>query len=139
MPRRWRTGPTPRDDGRLPPGLYEQLVSLGLGRRLRELDTQRLEALTGTPESTERPRLLARYLHGLLFLALGAQSGQGAEAKQLALCRRLLETLAEAESGVLAEDALEEPTRMLTAVVDTQGLGTSPRERAAIPLRMPSG
>jgi hypothetical protein len=62
-----RTRPTsglhcsPMSD-RLPPGLYERLVSLALGHKLAELDPARYSASVGPPDASERPRLLARYL-----------------------------------------------------------------------------
>jgi HKD family nuclease len=118
----------------LPPGLYERLLSLGLGRHLQELAAHRLEARTEVPEETERPRLLARYLHDLLFLAFEALSGKDAEARQLELCRRVLAELAASESGVLEDDHLQEPTRVLTAVAETSGLGSPVVDPTAIPL-----
>ena len=75
---------------RLPPGLYERLLSLALDRDIAALDPERFGAKTEPPPETERPRLLARYIHSLLSLALAAQTGKDAEAKQLDLCRRVL-------------------------------------------------
>ena len=65
---------------RLPPGLYERLLSLALDRDIQALDPKRFAAQTQAPEETERPRLLARYVHRLLSLALDAQKGDDAEA-----------------------------------------------------------
>jgi hypothetical protein len=61
----------------------------------RALDPGRFEAKTETPQDTEHPRLLARYIHSLLSLALDAQTGKDAEAKQLDLCRRIIGPLIE--------------------------------------------
>lgn len=88
---------------RLPPGLYERLVSLALDAQIRGLDAK-YEASIEEPEDAERPRLLARYIHDLLSLALEAQTGKDAEAKQLNLCRRVLAQLIEAETGLVVED-----------------------------------
>ena len=74
---------------RLPPGLYERLLSLALDRQIGQLES-RFEAQTEAPEDAERPRILARYVHGLLSLALEAQAGKDAETKQLDLRRRSL-------------------------------------------------
>ena len=67
---------------RLPPGLYERLLSLALDQDIQGLDPRRFAAKTEAPEETERPRLLARYILSLLSLALDAQKGNDAEAKQ---------------------------------------------------------
>jgi hypothetical protein len=118
---------------RLPAGLYESLVSLGLGRRLQELE-DRLEAWIEAPDDAERPRLLARYLHDLLFQAFEAQGGKDAETKQLELCRRVLAELVPAESGVVEDDSLREPAELLTAVAEGHALGPATVDRTAIPL-----
>jgi hypothetical protein len=83
----WRSSPAM--SARLPLGLYERLVSLALDRQIGRLEP-RFEARTEAPKQTERPRLLARYVHGLLSLALEAQTGEDAEAKQLDLASLFL-------------------------------------------------
>ena len=86
---------------RLPPGLYERLLSLALDRDIQALDPNRFAAKTEAPEETERPRLLARYVHHLLSLALDAQKGDNAEARQLDLCRRVLAQLIAKDTGLM--------------------------------------
>ena len=119
---------------RLPAGLYERLLSLALDREIGALDLKQFAALTEAPTETERPRLLARYIHSLLSLALAAQTGKDAEAKQLDLCRRVLGQLIEAETGIEADDHLKEPAALLTALVEKIGLGKPELPRTAIPL-----
>jgi len=104
----------PMPAGRLPPGLYERLLSLALDRDIQALDPKCFAAKTEAPEETERPRLLARYIHNLLSLALDAQKGDNAEAKQLDLCRRVLNQLIETDTGLDGTDHLREPAALLT-------------------------
>jgi len=99
---------------RLPPGLYERLLSLALDRDIQALDPHRFAATTEAPEEAERPRLLARHVHSLLSLALDAQKGDNAEAKQLDLCRRVLDQLIETGTGLEPDDHLREPAALLT-------------------------
>jgi HKD family nuclease len=70
----------------------------------------------------------------LLSLALEAQAGKDAEAKQLDLCRRVLGQLIEAETGLMADDQLREPAALLTALVENVGLGSPELQETAIPL-----
>jgi len=119
---------------RLPPGLYERLLSLALDREIAALDPGRVAAVTEAVPEAERSRLLARYVHSLLSLALAAQTGKDAEAKQLDLCRRVLGQLIEEETGLMADDQLREPAALLTALVENIGLGTPELPRTAIPL-----
>lgn len=63
---------------RLPPGVYERLLSLALDRDIQALDPKRFATKMEAPEETERPRLLARHIHSLLSLALDAQKGDNA-------------------------------------------------------------
>ena len=119
---------------RLPPGLYERLVNLALGRQLAGLDRTRYSASIEPPEASELPRLLARYVHGLLHRALEAQGGEDAEGKQLAICQRVLEELSAGETGVLEDDALEQPASLLRAIAEAQALTEGKVDRTAIPL-----
>ena len=94
---------------RLPPGVYERLLSLALDKNIRGLD-KRFAAQTEAPDDAERPRLLARYVHHLLTLALDAQKGDDSEARQLDLCRRVLDELIGAkDTGLETDDHLREP------------------------------
>jgi hypothetical protein len=86
----WRRSPAM--SARLPLGLYERLVSLALDRQISRLEP-RFEARTEALEETERPRLLARYVHGLLSLALEARTG--AHAKGQAARPRVLASMSE--------------------------------------------
>jgi hypothetical protein len=54
-------GKLPPMPARLPPGLYERLVSLALDRQIGRLEAP-FEAQIEAPAATERPRLLARYV-----------------------------------------------------------------------------
>lgn len=118
---------------RLPPGVYERLLSLALDRNIRGLDT-RFAASTEAPDDAERPRLLARYVHHLLSLALEAQKGEDAEARQLDLCRRVLDQLIAKDTGVETGDHLREPAAVLTALTETVGLGRPNLPQTSIPL-----
>jgi len=122
-------------DSRLPPGLYERLVSLALEREIGQLDKDRRKAWTEPPEPVELPRLLSRYVSELLQLALQSQTGKDAETKQLDLCRKVLDQLIQADTGLISDDHLKQPAELLTALVETQAL-VAPKEptRAAIPL-----
>lgn len=116
------------------PGLYEQLISLGLDRELARLDRARFTPSVAPPEASELPRLLARYVHDLLYLALEAQGGKDAEGKQLAICQRILGGLSAVETGVLPDDALAEPASLLRAIEEAQALAGGTVARTAIPL-----
>jgi superfamily II DNA or RNA helicase len=119
---------------RLPPGLYERLLSLGLDREVQALDRARFAAQTQSPADTERPRLLARYVHQLLLLALDAQKGKDADIRQLDLCRRVLDQLIAKDTGLDADDHLATPAALLTALTEQAGLGTNALHPTAIPL-----
>lgn len=119
---------------RLPPGLYERLVSLGLESQLRQLDEGRFATQIAAPERAELPRLLARYVHDLLYLALEAQGGKDAGKKQLDICQGVLEGLAKDQTAVLPEDALREPAALLTAIAEVQALTAQTPEETTIPL-----
>lgn len=119
----------------IPPGVYERLVSLDLEREIRRLDARRFATRTELPDDVERPRLLARYVGDLLRLALEGQAGKNAEAKQLDLCRRILDHLIASEAGLIDDDRLKEPAELLTALIETQGLAEpKPPRRPEIPL-----
>ena len=96
-------------DSRLPPGLYERLVSLALEREIGQLDKDRRKAWTEPPEPVELPRLLSRYVSELLQLALQSQTGKDAETKQLDLCRKVLDQLIQADTGLITDDHLKQP------------------------------
>ena len=106
----------------LAPGLYERLIDLALERELRGLDSRQWSARTEPPDSTDRPRLLARYVAELLRLSLRAHTGKDAEERQLKLVRRLLEQLIKVDGGVVDDDRLKEPAELLSALIQTQGL-----------------
>src|SRR6187551_2463171 len=118
---------------RLRPGVYERLLSLALDRDIRGLD-QRFKAHTEAPDDAERPRLLARYVHHLVELALDAQKGDDAEARQLDLCRRVLDQLVTKDTGLIPDDHLKEPAALLTALTETTGLGAPDLPQTSIPL-----
>jgi len=128
----------------LPPGLYERLVSLALEREIGRLDRARLDPRTEPPEPVELPRLLSRYVTDLLHLALQSQTGKDAEARQLDLCRKVLDQLIQADTGLITDDHLKQPAELLTALVEIQAL-VAKREptktgvrAAATPLRPPA-
>jgi superfamily II DNA or RNA helicase len=106
----------------LAPGLYERLIDLALERELRGLDSRQWSAETEPPDSSDRPRLLARYVAELLHLSLRAHAGKGAEDRQLELVRRLLDQLVKGDGGVVEDDRLKEPAEVLRALIQTQGL-----------------
>ncbi len=118
---------------RLPPGLYERLVSLALDQQIRALGPN-VAPTVGPPDEAERPRLLARYVHELLTMALEAQTGKDAEAKQLDLCRRVLAELIKPHTGVAPNDQLKEPAALLTVLVENVGLGRPALESPTIPV-----
>lgn len=115
------------------PGLYEQLVTRGLARRLKALDPG-LHASLRHVDPAEAPHVLTRHLSQALVRAL-ASLKEGPQATE-AVNAVLLDLLERVRKGAVDHDDLvDEELRELLAVVRTSAVGTPlPPERPAIPL-----
>ena len=101
-----------------PPGLYEELLTRGFARELTELESQGFTALQSTPGAGEARVLLARHLLRLLTRALSAVSGDEVTERQLEVARRVHAALSALDGeSTVPDDALEEPPRLLSALV----------------------
>lgn len=120
-----------------PPGLYEELVTRGFARELAELELQGFTALQSTPGVGEARVLLARHLLRLLTRALSASSGDEATERQLEVARRVHAALSALDGESTApDDALEEPPRLLSAILQRSPGPAKPQNptRPEIPL-----
>ena len=105
------TPPTPEPT--IPAGLYEQLVSADLQRRLSPHPDADLIPLPAGAQS-----LLARYVATALERALNAWREDATFLEQVQLCNAILDTIADAapRGAVLPADRLVLPPRLLNAV-----------------------
>lgn len=101
-----------------PPGLYEELLTRGFAHEVAELESQGFTALQSTPSAAEARILLARHLLRLLTRALSSPSADEATERQLEVARRVHAALSALDDESTApDDALEEPPRLLTAIL----------------------
>ena len=122
---------------RLPPGIYEDLLTTALEAAVdaRKSEGWRMDV---TPsDATARPEFLARHVYGLLRRALEAIPGDDdAQATaQIDLANRLVEVLF--EHGALADDRVAEAARLLLEAAERRGLGgtSAPLPRPTLSLR----
>ena len=115
------------------PGLYEQLVTRGLARRLDELG-QEWRATLHPVDPAEAPHVLTRHLAGALVRALGARKKGAAQVEAVnAVLRSLLEQVQRGE--VDEEDLVDERLQELHSLVRMGGpVEVQPPERPSIPL-----
>jgi superfamily II DNA or RNA helicase/HKD family nuclease len=106
-------------------GLYEQLVTEGLQRRLATIPDD--EVRTRPVDTGDQPHVLARYIETAVHRALAAT---GDPERRLAIVNALLSTL----EG--ASDSVTEPTSQLLAVLGSAGPGATALKdvRPATPL-----
>ena len=122
---------------KLVPGLYEQLVTVGLESAVRAANDALAEREHLNEEAA--PQILARYLHDTLVRALRNLPEEDRLAKQVALANRLVALLGEAapNAGVDADEAVLEPAELLLALrrqTDAR-LGSGDITRPSLPLR----
>jgi len=125
---------TKGEDAELPSGLYDEIITHALRRRLEDAGLE-VRRTSLSPDTASEP--LARYIYKLASAALSSVSGKSKErlAKQVELTNQFLEWLRSAEAAV-DEDDLVTPERLLQ--VHRQGeakLGTGDVPRPSIPLR----
>lgn len=113
------------DDDDLPFGLYERLVTKGLGARLRRLDPERARALRAAVDPAESHSVLARHIRDLVARALRDVPHENRAAAQATLANRIIELL----TGAVADDGpgdhvIEIPPEHLRAIVPVTGLPT---------------
>lgn len=124
---------------RLPPGLYEQLITRELAAELASL-AEHLAAAEGAVDPDAAPQVLARFLHDVLLKALGSLRGDDRLQARVALANDILETVLQKapSSGLIETDAVATPARQLLSIVDrSPGRLTEiePAQRPRIPLR----
>lgn len=122
---------------KLVPGLYEQLVTIGLETAIRAANDTRFDREHLNEEAA--PQILARYLHDTLIRALRNLPEEDRLAKQVALANRLVALLGEAapNAGIDADEAVLEPAELLLALrrhADAR-LGSGEITRPSLPLR----
>lgn len=121
---------------KLPPGLYEQLLTVGLDGALRGANDTHADREQLHVEAA--PEILARHLHDAIVRALRNLPEEERLDKQVALANRLVQLLEEAapHSGIDAEDAVTAPAELLLAIRREEGrLGTGEIARPSLPLR----
>ncbi len=119
---------------KLPRGLYEQLLTVGLDGALRGANDTHTDREHLHVEAA--PEILARYLHDAVVRALRNLPEEERLAKQVALANQLVQLLGEAapNSGIDADEAVTEPAELLLAVRRHEdrrlGTGESPDLRS---------
>ena len=124
---------------RLPPGLYELVLSADLRAAL---DALRPELLIeeGDLDPDGAPQALARLLHDALVRALRSYTGDERLDRQVELANRVLGVLRDRAPGarIFPGDDVGSPARQLLALVERAGSGLAdpaPPPRPGIPLR----
>ena len=87
----------------LQPGIYEELLTELLAKRLPS--DERLYR-TADLEGADAPGLLARYMASIIEVALRAPSLEGATARQVEFCNRLIDALSKGAELDLGSDGL---------------------------------
>ena len=114
----------------LSPGIYEDLITDELRRRIGELDPELVQR--AGLQSVEAPDFLVRHVARLTRRSLRAQSGTGATqlGRQVAVVNRIVAAIAEiAPTAVGSEDLVADPHDLLLAITapsDTPGSATFP-------------
>ena len=99
------------------PGLYDELITLGLARELAELESTGFQVFKDELDAADADALLARHLTRLLTRALRSVEERGRLQQQVQLCNALREALSHLVSEqVTAADAVKEPAEVLSAI-----------------------
>ncbi|MGE0791257.1 MAG: DUF3427 domain-containing protein [Sandaracinaceae bacterium] len=117
----------------LPPGLYERLITRALRDALE--GEASLDRETSELTKDAAPHVLAKHIHDAVLRVLRER---GKLEGQLEVANRVLTVLAETtDETVDARDAVEEPARLLLALVreEEKRLGTGTLPRPSLPLR----
>ncbi|HEU0030382.1 MAG TPA: DEAD/DEAH box helicase family protein [Kofleriaceae bacterium] len=116
------------------PGLYEQLITLGLTENLAGLDLEPDREDVGELA----PQMLARHVFDLLFKALRNVPAEERSAKQRELANKVVALLASEvpAAGLDRDDEVADPVELLLALRDPAEtrLGTGHIERPKLPL-----
>src|SRR5437870_5476795 len=98
---------------KLVPGLYEQLITIGLEKTVAAAYDTAVERELLNHEAA--PHILARYLHDSLVRALRTVSGEEPLAQQVGLANRDLRLLGEAapNAGIDEDEIVRDPAEML--------------------------
>jgi superfamily II DNA or RNA helicase len=119
----------------LKPGLYEQLITLGVDAKLAASSLESERDAVGELA----PHMLAHHAYEAILKALRNVPDEERAGRQRELTNRLLEVLAEVvpSAGVEKNDQVSTPLEMLLALRDPveKRLGTGEIERPKIPLR----
>ena len=118
----------------LPPGLYDELVTLALQRRLDDPDLQVERAPLSADTSSEA---LARHIFRFASAVLSSVKGREPEkiARQIALTNQLLDGLAGLDGTVDPEDRVTAERLLQVLRRDQVRLGAGELVRPSIPLR----
>src|SRR5438093_5965992 len=107
----------------LPPGLYEELVTDALDRRLRLVDPALVDR--GLLDPGDAYEVLARHLGELSRRALRSVSGENgvALARQVDLANRIAQAIIQmAPETIHSDDLIAESRDILQAIVETAGV-----------------
>lgn len=122
---------------KLVPGLYEQLLSVGLGREIEAANDLAHEREALNEEAA--PLVLARHVHDALVAALSNLPEEERLARQVAIANRLVAWLGEEApaAGIDGDDAVRDPAELLLALrrQEDARLGTGAITRPSLPLR----
>jgi superfamily II DNA or RNA helicase/HKD family nuclease len=119
------------------PGVYDELISIGLARELAALERSGFLIQKESVDPADAHVRLAAFSSRLLQRALREQKGDNAIANQLEICRKVLGELQRLSGEVLEDDDLpQDPPELLLAISEqTPGIDRGgPPKRPALSL-----
>lgn len=110
----------------LPPGIYEQLISIGLGRDLESIDSELIHR--GPLDPVDAHEILSRHLARLARRALQAVGGDDSTAliRQIEMTNRIAEAIRAVAPNVANEDDLVAESRDLLYALLHERSGPGP-------------
>lgn len=110
----------------LPPGIYEQLISTGLGRDLESIDSDLVDR--GSLDPVDAHEILSRHLAGLARRALQAAGGDDSVAliRQVEMTNRIAEAIRAVAPNAADEDDLVSESRDLLYALLHERSGPGP-------------
>lgn len=99
------------------PGLYDELITLGLARELAEFEASGLSVFKEELDPADADALLARHVMRLLTRALRSIEERNRVQEQVQLCNTLREALSSLRGNEVAgDDSVKSPPEVLTAI-----------------------